>query len=124
MRQDLLLDDALPSAGRPAGTDQLTGPSSENIALGLSSCSWIRRSMSSADPIISVMSIFCFLSRPLAALSVSRAEGRYPFPLACLLLPRCASVRVRGQLTSPPEMPFLSHDRQTTRPPTDSSSRV
>jgi hypothetical protein len=39
MRQDLLLDNALPSAELPAGMDQLTGPSSENIALGLSSCS-------------------------------------------------------------------------------------
>jgi hypothetical protein len=54
-----------------------TGPPSENIALGLSSCSCILRAISSLEPIMSARSIFCFFSFPFAAFTVSRAEGRY-----------------------------------------------
>lgn len=54
----------------------LTGPSSENIAFGLSSCSWIRLSMSTLVPMTSLMLMSCFLSLPLTAVTVSRADGR------------------------------------------------
>ena len=81
MWQDFLLNYPLPlnSALSHELTIELTGPSAENIALGLSSCSRNLRSMSSSDPMTSVMSMVFFLSRMcVLAVTLSLEEGRYP----------------------------------------------
>lgn len=85
MRQYLLLHNTLrglstnPKKTEPGKRRRRvrTGPPSENIALGLSSCSCILRAISSLEPIMSARSILCFFSFPFAAFTVSRAEGRY-----------------------------------------------
>jgi hypothetical protein len=85
MRQDLLIDHTL--CCQPWITklmSPLTGPSSWKRALGLSSCSWIRLAISSADPIISVRSIACFFILPFVALTLSLDEGRYRWPADCV----------------------------------------